>query len=206
MTIEFNYRPCHNCQRKLDKYLEKQEIDIELHKEKSEKLKRTKQFTVSEHGLLRANQKGINLKLEKETFFATCGELIEVQKGKFPGEYKLIFLAVRKTHNIKETLHYVYLFTLNDPLPMLVNVYSPFEGMFFKWRNDGKRREFLNSFRDCCPHPLDDVENYYKEHQAKNHRIYEYYNNKEEAERKLMEVKKANRKLFEEKNNTIHKL
>jgi hypothetical protein len=146
------------------------EIKLDQYKQFFKDFKKKKKFKIGAHGNEKSMLKNIDISKEEEKSLATNGEIIEIQQGKERGEIKFIVHNKRD----KEPMHYVFLKENFSNEPILINVYNPKEGMDFKWNKDGTERIYLNSFRDCCPHPLDKKENYFKEHHGKNHELYEY--------------------------------
>ena len=164
------YCPCFRCKKKLNSNIMATEIKLDQYKQFFKDFKKKKKFKVGAHGNEKSMLKNIDISKEEEKSFATNGEIIEIQQGKERGEIKFIVHNKRD----KEPMHYVFLKENFSNEPILINVYNPKEGMDFKWNKDGTERIYLNSFRDCCPHPMDKKENYFKEHHGKNHELYEY--------------------------------
>ena len=167
---KIKYCPCFRCKNKLNSNIMATEIKLDQYKQFFKDFKNKKKFVVGAHGNIKSMAKNIDLTNDKEKNLATDGEIIEIQQGKKFGEIK--FIVYNKRGN--EPMHYVFLKDKLSKEPILINVYNPKEGMDFKWSKDGKQRIYLNKFRDCCPHPMDKKENYFKEHHGKNHELYEY--------------------------------
>jgi hypothetical protein len=150
------------------------EVRNQLHYQENltffKKLKEKPITYIGFHGKEKAMLKNIDLEDPKEIELATSGDFIEYQTGKNLNEFKFILQNIRNG----EPLHYVFLNVPSSDISTLVNIYNPTEGMSFKWSKDGRKRIYLNNFRSCCPHPLDDIENYNKEHHGKNHKKYDY--------------------------------
>jgi hypothetical protein len=167
---ENTYSPCDVCNGKLNEFYESASESIKSNKIFFRYFFKNPKFIVGIHGFEKAHLKGIDMFNEEEIRIATSGKLIENQTGKVRGEIKFILSTVRNG----EPMHYIFLRTSKEPYPVLINIYNPTEGMDFKWSSDGEKRIYLNSFRSCCPHPQDSIENFNKKHHGVNHKKYDY--------------------------------